>query len=160
MLVQCWNSVINDGTTFNQHWVSASCWQPRSSMTWNASAHSKTKYLLISQECRYRLLKVLLQTRRRQWHQRKGSIYLIYNKWANTAFWQRYGRKSQLKSSKCLVYQGTNNGFWLCTGRTDVDRMLTTDVCLESQTKNVEIIKNAIKKLLFVLLTLNNPRTE
>ena len=24
-----------------------------------------------------------------------------------------YGRKSQLKSSKCLVYQGADNGFWL-----------------------------------------------
>ena len=24
MLVQCWKSVIDDGTTFNQHWVSAS----------------------------------------------------------------------------------------------------------------------------------------
>ena len=53
-MFQCWKSVIDDGTTFNQHWVSA--------------------------------------TKKRQWHQRKGSIYLIY-KWTNTAFWQRYGRK-------------------------------------------------------------------
>ena len=101
-----------------------SCWLPRTNMTKSASAHSKTKYLLLSQVCRYCLLKVLLQTRRRQWHQRKGSIYLLY-KWANTAFWQRYGRKSQLKSSKCLVYQGADNAFWLCTGRTNVKRKLT-----------------------------------
>ena len=94
--------------------------------------------------CRYCLLKVLLQTKRRQWHQRKGSysIYLLY-KWANTAFWQRYGRKSQLKSSKCLVYQGADNAFWLCTGRTDVKRKLMTDVCSERQTKNLETLSTS-----------------
>ena len=54
MLVQCWKSVIDDGTTFN---------------------HIGS-----------------VQAKRRQWHQRKESIYLIY-KWTNTAFWQRYGRK-------------------------------------------------------------------
>ena len=114
MLDQCWSSVIYDGTTFNQHWFSASCWQV----------------------CRYCLLKELLQTRRRQWHQRKGSMYLIY-KWANTVFWQRCGRKSQLKSSKHLVYQGAENTFLLCTGRTNVKRKLTTDICPESQPKNL-----------------------
>ena len=81
-------------------------------------------------------VQMLLLTRRRQWHQRKGSIYLIY-KLANTTFWQRYGRKSQLRNSKCPVYQGADNTFWLCTGRTDVKRKSTTDVCLESQTKNL-----------------------
>ena len=49
--------------------------------------------VLISQVCRYCLLKLLLQTRRRLWHQRKGSIYSLY-KWANTACWQRYDRKN------------------------------------------------------------------
>ena len=52
---------------------------------------------------------------------------------------RRHGKRSQLRSSKCLVYQGADNAFWLCTGRTDVKRKLTTDVCLESQTKNLKM---------------------
>ena len=35
-LTQCYfnvGTVINDGTTFNQHWVSALCWPPGTSMT-------------------------------------------------------------------------------------------------------------------------------
>ena len=80
---------------------------------------------------------VCWKTRRRQWHQRKGSIYLLY-KWENTAFWQCYGRKSQVQSSKCLVYQGPDNALWLCTGRTDVKRKFPADVCSESQPKNFE----------------------
>ena len=91
---------------------------------------------------------VLLQTRGRQWHQRKGSIFLLY-KWANTAFWQRYGKKSQLKSSKCLVYQGAANAFLLCTGRTDVKRKLTTDVCSECQTKNLETLSPSWTYIIF-----------
>ena len=63
-------------------------------------------------------------------HQHKRSIYLIY-KWANTAFWQRCDSKSQLKSCKCLVYQGADNAFRLCIGRTDVNQMLTKDVDLK-----------------------------
>ena len=69
----------------------------------------------------------------------KGSMYLIY-KWANTDFWQRYGRKSQLKSSKRLVYQGADNAFCLCTGRTDVEQKFATDNNPESQPKNLETL--------------------
>ena len=92
---------------------------------------AKTKYLLILQVCRYCLLEVLWQARMRQRHQRKESIYFIY-KWANTAFWQRYGRKSQLKSSKCLVYQVADIAFWYCTGRTDVNRTFAWKVKLRT----------------------------
>ena len=75
MLVQCWKSVIDDGTTFNQHRVSASRNEAVSS--------AERKYILDLQVSKYGLLAVL-------WQEETGR---------------------QLKSSKCLVYQGADNFF-------------------------------------------------
>ena len=75
MLVQCWKSVIDDGTTFNQHWVSASQEE--------AVTSAERKYILDLQVSKYGLL---------------------------AALWQKETGR-QLKSSKCLVYQGADNAF-------------------------------------------------
>ena len=75
MLVQCWKSVIEDGTTFNQHWVSAS--QKK------AVTSAERKYILDLQVNKYGLLVAL-------WQEETGR---------------------QLKSSKCLVYQGADIAF-------------------------------------------------
>ena len=77
MLVQCWKSVIDDGTTFNQHWVSAS---QKEAVT---SAERKYIGLLDLQVNKYGLLAAL-------WQEETGR---------------------QLKSSKCLVYQGADIAF-------------------------------------------------
>ena len=68
-------SVIDDGTTFNQHWVSASQKE--------AVTSAGRKYILDLQVSKYGLLAAL-------WHGEKGR---------------------QLKSSKCLVYQGADIAF-------------------------------------------------
>ena len=75
MLVQCWKSVIADGTTFNHHWVSASQKE--------AVTSAERKYILDLQVSKYCLWAAL-------WQEKKGL---------------------QLKSSKCLVYQGAENAF-------------------------------------------------
>ena len=75
MLVQCWKSVIDGGTTFNQHWVSASQKE--------AVTSAERKYIVDLQVSKYGLLAVVWQ--------------------------DEMGR--QLKSSKCLVYQGADNAF-------------------------------------------------
>ena len=72
MLVQCWKSVIDDGTTFNQHWVSASQKE--------AVTSAERKYILDLQMNKYGAL----------WQEETGC---------------------QLKSSKCLVYQGADIAF-------------------------------------------------
>ena len=53
MLVQCWKSVIDDGTTFNQHWVSASQKE--------AVTSAERKYILDLQVNKYSLLAALWQ---------------------------------------------------------------------------------------------------
>ena len=53
MLVQCWKSVIDDGTTFNQHWVSASQKEEVTS--------AEGKYILDLQVNKYGLLAALWQ---------------------------------------------------------------------------------------------------
>ena len=53
MLAQCWNSVIVDGTTFNQHWVSASQKE--------AVTSAERKYILDLQVSKYGLLAALWQ---------------------------------------------------------------------------------------------------
>ena len=75
MLVDCWKSVIDDGTTFNQQWVSASQKE--------AVTSAERKYILDLQVSKYDLLAAL-------WQEETGR---------------------QLKSSKCLVYQGADNAF-------------------------------------------------
>ena len=75
MLVQCWKSVIDDGTTFKQHRVSASQKEAMTSV--------EKKYILDLQVSKYGLLAAL-------WKEETGR---------------------QLKSSKCLVYQGADNAF-------------------------------------------------
>ena len=75
MLVQSWKSVIDDGTTFNHHWVSASQKE--------AVTSAERKYILDLQVSKYGLLAVL---------------------------WQEETRR-QLKSSKCLLYQGADIAF-------------------------------------------------
>ena len=75
MLVQCWKSVIDDGTTFSQHRVSASQKE--------AVISAERKYILDLQVSKYGLLAAL-------WQEETGR---------------------QLKSIKCLVYQGTDNAF-------------------------------------------------
>ena len=75
MLVQCLKGVIDDGTTFNQHWVSASQKE--------AVTSAERKYILDLQVSKYGLLAAL-------WQEETGH---------------------QLKSSKCLVYQGADNAF-------------------------------------------------
>ena len=82
LLVQCW-SVLDDGTTFNQHRVSASQKE--------AVTSAERKYILDLQVNKYGLLAA-------QWQDATGR---------------------QLKSSKCLVYQGADIAFWHCTDRTD-----------------------------------------
>ena len=77
MLAQCWNSVIVDDTTFNQHWVSAS---QKEAVT---SAERKYRPILDLQLSKYGLLAAL-------WQEETGR---------------------QLKSSKCLVYQGADTAF-------------------------------------------------
>ena len=75
MLVQCWKSVIDAGTTFNQHWVSA--------IQKEAVTSAERKYTLDLQVSQYGLLAAL-------WQEETGR---------------------QLKSSKCLVYQGADIAF-------------------------------------------------
>ena len=68
MLVQCWNSVIDDGTTFNQHWVSAS--QKK------AVTSAERKYILHLQVNKYGLLAALWQEETGR--QLKSSKCLVY----------------------------------------------------------------------------------
>ena len=70
--------MLDDGTTFNQHWVSAGQKE--------AVTSAERRYILDLQVSKYGLF-------------------------------EETGR--QLKSSKCLVYQGADIAFWHCTNRTD-----------------------------------------
>ena len=68
MLVQFWQSVIDDGTTFNQHWVSASQKE--------AVTSAERKYILDLQVSKYGLLAALWQEETGR--QLKSSKCLVY----------------------------------------------------------------------------------
>ena len=75
MLVQCWKSVIDDGTTFNQHWVSASQKE--------AVTSAERKYILDLHVNKYGLLAALWQ--KETGRQLKSSKWLVYQE-ADIAF--------------------------------------------------------------------------
>ena len=52
----------------------------------------------------------------------------------------RKRRGSQWKSSKCLIYQGADNAFWLCTVRTERPDV-TTDICFKKLTNSLSVVK-------------------
>ena len=171
MLDQCLSSVIDNGTTFNQHWFSASCW-----LTTNSRDPANTRYwpnvvLMLARllqrrhsikttlpRCQCFVLAgyvtllphsqnqvsayftcVQILSFERAVTNKKETVTSAKRKYVIDLQVSKYGllaalcRKSQLKSSKCLFYQGADNAFWFCTGRTDVKRKLTTDICSESQ---------------------------
>ena len=75
MLVQCWKSVIDDGTTFNQHLVSANQKE--------AVTSAEKKYILDLQVSKYSLLGALWQGETGR--QLKSSKCLVYQA-ADNAF--------------------------------------------------------------------------
>ena len=120
MLAYCWPSVYDLGSAVKQHWLKVSflqgtpatqypdtmlvqCWKSviDDGTTFNqhwvsasqkeAVTSAERKYILDSQMNKYGLLAAL-------WQEETGR---------------------QLKSSKCLIYQGADIAFWHCTDRTD-----------------------------------------
>ena len=81
MLVQCWKSVIDDGTTFNQHWVGA-CQK-------EAVTSSERKYILDLQVSEYGLLAALWQEETGR--QLNNSKCLVYQG-VDIAFWHSTDR--------------------------------------------------------------------
>ena len=75
MLVQCWKSVIDDGTTFNQHWVSASQKE--------AVTSAERKCILDLQVSKYGLMAALWNEETGR--QLKSSKFLVYQR-ADIAF--------------------------------------------------------------------------